>query len=755
MRKALLNFFSKINPSGIAWRGASFGLLLITLLLWVFSTWDLLENNTPFSEILLYFFAGIIFFALVGVFILFFVFVFEKIPLLYKWALACFISVTCYFFIPQFTTYGIMLIALWCLMGFSLIGAAISTLIFSKEKLKKPLSSIFYLLPGLIILSLLGVWFLINQSAFKPPSIPQSRFQPSTINLPSPALPGDYAFKTLSYGSGKDLHRPEYGKEAKLITPNVDGSNFINEWDGIRGWLRSHYWGFDSSQLPLNGRVWYPEGQGPFPLVLIVHGNHEMTAPSDTGYEYLGTLLASRGFVTISIDENFLNGSWHGELNESPARGWLILEHLKLWRSWSEDKKNLFYQKVDMRRIALIGHSRGGEAVAAAAALNPLSHYPGNGNIHMDYGFDIRSLVAIAPVDAQFKPGGVKIGLNNIDYLVIQGSHDGDVRSFEGSAQFHRINFTGSEYHFKAALYILGANHGQFNSVWGAKDTSAPANALFDLGKIMPAEQQQQIAKVYVSAFLDATLNNKMDYLPLFQNYRAGENWLPKTLYLNEFADSTYKYIDNDYKDIDITKTSLAGGIEKGENLKVWRQGQVNLKDGEPIHIGTFLGWDTTTAYQDPPSFTVNLPEQGLMLSSDSVLVLDLANGNDADNNPHEKEEGVDDNMDPIIGTPFPSIDFSIEITDRQGASATLSLSDYSYLPPPIDINLMKAALLDPTPDSEYVFQTFEFPLTEFARKNSAMNHADLKSIRLIFDKTSEGLIIIDSIAFRNNQIKK
>lgn len=726
------------------------GLLIAALFLWLMSTMDLIDNNTPYTDVVLYLLAGILFFAFIGVFILLLAVVFQSIPAFYKWALACFISVVYYFFIPQFTTFGIILITFWSIVSFSLLGAAIWVLISkikSKRKIDTPYKTLSYLFLGLIAAFPLGSWLFINHSSFKPISIPQHP-PTSTISLQNPSLPGKYTYKRLSYGSGKDLHRLEYGKEAALTTKSVDGSDFVKEWGGITGWLRSRYWGFDTANMPLNGLVWYPEGQGPFPLVLIVHGNHEMSAASDNGYAYLGTLLASRGFITVSIDENFLNGAWHSDLNESPARAWLVLEHLKQWRSWNKDKGNPFHRKVDMNRIALIGHSRGGEAIAAAAALNHLSHYPGDGNILFNYGFNIRALVAIAPVDAQFKPGGVKIELDNIDYLILQGSHDGDVRTFEGSAQFHRINFTDTSYHFKAALYILGANHGQFNSLWGTNDTSPPNTALFDLGQIMPAEQQQQIAKVYTSAFLETTLNKEIDYLPLFQNYRTGEQWLPRTLYFSEFADSTYQYVDSDDKDIDLAKTSLAGGIEKGENLKIWRQGQVTLKDGGSLHIGTYLGWDTSASDKDPPSFLVNLPEKGLKLSASNILVLDLANGNDVDSEDSSKH--------PTKTTSELSnqlVDFSIEITDKLGNSAILPLSEYSYLPPPLDVRLMKASLLDPITDSEYVFQTYEFPLSEFMKQNAYLNPSALKSIKLIFDKTSEGLIILDNIAFRNKEI--
>jgi acetyl esterase/lipase len=49
-----------------------------------------------------------------------------------------------------------------------------------------------------------------------------------------------------------------------------------------------------------------------------------------------------------------------------PVRAWLLLQHLDLWRTWGEDDASLFHGQVDMERVALMGHSRGGEAAAAA-----------------------------------------------------------------------------------------------------------------------------------------------------------------------------------------------------------------------------------------------------------------------------------------------------------------------------------------------------------------------------------------------------
>ena len=226
--------------------------------------------------------------------------------------------------------------------------------------------------------------------------------EPGRVPLMDPSRAGAYEVRTLTYGTGEDRRRFEFGRDADLITATVDGRPFLNEWTGARGTARKDFWGFDRDELPLQGRVWYPDGDGPFPLVLIVHGNHSMYEYSDPGYGYLGELLASRGYILVSVDENFINGRIR---QENDARAWLLLEHLAVWRRWSRgeeaDEQNPLAGKVDMSRIGLIGHSRGGEAVAVAAAFNTLPYYPDDATVGFDYGFDIGAVIAIAPIMGQ------------------------------------------------------------------------------------------------------------------------------------------------------------------------------------------------------------------------------------------------------------------------------------------------------------------------------------------------------------------
>ena len=104
-----------------------------------------------------------------------------------------------------------------------------------------------------------------------------------------------------------------------------------------------------------------------------------------------------------------------------------------------------FFGLVDIEQIALIGHSRGGEAVALAAAFNRLSHYPDNANIRWAFNFDIQSVVAIAPVDQQYRPAGHPNQLTDVNYLVLQGGHDADVSKFDGYRQYQRAVISDPE----------------------------------------------------------------------------------------------------------------------------------------------------------------------------------------------------------------------------------------------------------------------------------------------------------------------
>jgi dienelactone hydrolase len=752
-----------VTPGPHAWKGSTWGLIVAMGMFWILSI--ALNYITPAFIMfpVLVIILGVIAIAVIGGFYVLVLKIgirlIKTIPLLYLWVLLGAFGL--FSMINLGKAADVLIPAL--IIFSSLIGAAIGTLHGNwKETTRiQRVITIGGLVIGIGGFLLGSIWLIRDGSESEPiqNAALKATTQITPLNLPDPSQLGEFEVLTLSYGNGADRHRPEYADEAELVTTSVDGSVFVSGWEGTSGWLKTHYWGFDAESLPLNGHVWYPNGNGPFPLVLIVHGNHDAQDFSDPGYAYLGELMASRGFILASVDENFLNGSVldcininlkGGLIEENDARGWLLLEHLRAWRTWNETSDNPFYQKVDMDNIALIGHSRGGEAAAIAAAFNRLPYYPDDATIAFDYNFNIRSVIAVAPCDGQYWSGGTPTALENVNYLVLQGANDADVKVFSGSRQYDRVAFTDKKYWFKSSLYIYRANHGQFNSIWGRYDSSALSACFLNVKPLLPGQQQEQIAKVYISAFLEATLHNQHGYVPMFRDYRTASAWLPDTIYLGRFADSNTRFISTYEEDINVATTTLPDGVQQGDNLTVWREQKVKLKYGKRESRAVYLGWDTE-AFSNIASYSLTLPERAVSLNANSRLTFSLADANETSN---PKDIRRDENTDEPAKSgedPRSPIELTVEVTDSAGNTVRLPLSHYSLLQPQLEVQLAKGIIMNDLESSEAVFQNFEFPLSAFVEVEPGFNPVDLTTIRFIFDRTSAGVIILDDVGFRDN----
>ena len=586
-----------------------------------------------------------------------------------------------------------------------------------------------------------------------------------------PSRPGPFRVRTLTYGSGTDRWRPEFGEKAGLKTKPVDGTPFL---EGNEGWgmkLRTWYWGFGSDKLPLNGRVWYPEGPGPFPLVLVVHGNHNMGESSDPGYGWLGELLASRGFITVSVDENFLNGTWWGGLEtENDARGWLLLQHLKAWRGWSRTPGNPFHRKVDLDRIGLIGHSRGGEAVAIAASFNRLARYPDDAGVALGFNFGIRAVVAIAPADGQYKPAGKPTPLADVNYLVLQGGHDADVSSFMGERAYRRITFENGRYAFKAALFSYRSNHGQFNTVWGDADHGWPGSLALNREALLSAEEQRRLGSVYISAFLEATLHDETAYVRLFRDSRSARAWLPEDQYVTRFQDSTFRAVADYEEDVDVTTTALEGARIEGRRLAEWKEQDLPFRQGQGTKQNQVvrLGWKRDPkAPAQAGSYTVRLPQPlpaDWTLGSRSLLIFSLADSGEEPPDPKEKdkkgeadkkaeekkEKEREARKEREKKEGKEPLDLTVELVAADGQAVRLPLSRFRALPVPLEAHFTKLSEEGDTYGKawEPVLQTFELPLAAFAEAHPGFDPAALRAVRLVFDRSPEGVVILDDLGF-------
>jgi dienelactone hydrolase len=623
---------------------------------------------------------------------------------------------------------------------------------------------------SLFVLSLAGnvyfVWLFVHAGSmeklisWKPPA----DSMPAKLAAPDPSAPGPFHVLKLFYGVGNDIRRPEYGPRVAIKTHTVDSSDFFKDFGGWKRWSRKKYWGFDIDKLPLNARVWYPEGPGPFPLALIVHGNHNMADFSDPGYAYLGELLASRGIILASIDENFLNsGLFHDPDNQQAVRGWMLLEHLKLWKEWNQAQGNPFHGRVDMSRIAVMGHSRGGEAAATAAAFNRMKYAPEDANIKFDYNFAIKAVVAIAPVDGQYKPAGQYRWIEDVSYLTLQGAHDMDVAEFHGSRQSDHVRYTQPGPWFTAEIYAYRANHGQFNTVWGNDDAGKPLGWLLNLKPLMPGDEQRRISKTYISAFLEATLNDHREYVSLFQDWRVARAWLPDTIFFNRYRDASYIPLAAFNEDADLTTTTAPGGHIDGENFTVWNEGKIPYRDSDRGYNGVFLGWNR--AKDAPPAtYTLTLPANAAAswhLSANSTLELSIAPmdedvdlpGKKKDDDKDKKAEEKKKEEDKSKKKERESPDFTIELVTSDGVMVSAPVSRFMPIPPPFKEKLAKLDVLSDAAynqDWEAVFQSVRAPLSDFqvTEGSKPFDPAKLSVVRLRFDRTPMYKICISGIGF-------
>ncbi len=742
-RHTLRRFLARFRPGPRAWRGATWGVILAAALLWIVMS-AYAFGPAGLLAFVLGLFGGLLAAALLGGLVLLIGALLRIPPLHYRWALIGALPLLLLSYMLAITVaFGVIAVVLGVLVVSTLVGAGVAALVGvggqRLTRLQRGLALI-----GLVVglMGLVGgaVLLLIDGFPRTPPinAAAQSSGNVIPLALPDPSQPGPYRVQTLFYGSGEDRRRPEYGPGVDLRTMPVDGSALLTGWSS----LRSEYWGFGPEALPRNGRVWYPEGDGPFPLVILLHGNHPMEDYSDAGYAYLGELFASRGLIAASLDQNFFNLSMSADLilvsplqSENDARAWLLLEHLRQWQAWHTTPGNPFYGKVDLDAIGLIGHSRGGEAVAIAAAFSRLAHHPDDASVPLNYDFDIRVVAAIAPVDGQYMPGNRRLPLEDVDYLVLHGAHDMDVITFMGARQYARIAFSGEQERFKAALYIYGANHGQFNSDWGRQDFFGPSMQLFNLRTLMPGADQEQIARVALSAFLEATLHGEAGYRDLFRDPRTAAAWLPDTIYLSQYQDSATVRVAAFEEDIDLTTATLPGATLRGENLTIWREQVVPLKRGDLESSAVYLGWDHA-ATEAAAHYTLSLPE--LPLGPESVLSFSLA---DADEPPTPDA--------PRAQEPRAPLDLTLELRDDAGNAARLPLSHYALLQPQLRGRIAKADFMHALPLSEAVLQTFVFRLGDFAADNPALNPAALREVRFVFDRSPAGVVILDEIGFR------
>ncbi len=496
-------------------------------------------------------------------------------------------------------------------------------------------------------------------------------------------------------------------------------------------WEPDCIWGDTPDQelsLPLRAEVRYPADEvgndvsvseiyEKYPLIVVMHGMHTSADPSYEGYTYLLDHLATHGYIAVSIDCNVIN-----DINgNQDTRGYAMLEHLLLLQSMN-DNPGLFEGKIDMDKILIMGHSRGGDGVVQAEIYNQT----------LGYGFNILGVVALAPTDFSGTSPNPLI-LTTSKFLCIYGSNDGDVRGKEGPA----TQYTGTGFRFydratveKAMVFIYGATHNRFNTEWDIEwrvDTSSP--------KVLSRGIHELLLCGYMTAFAQYCLHDLTEQI----DYFTGELKIPQVAEVEVHSQyrpitsmrhtvdhfEIYPELDKNSLGGDVTYNNLAGTPE--ENLL----GALNINSPHQTR-GLKLKWNNTTAtYQTK----IPLPEEQRNISEYKFMSFRVTQTVDPDANPQDQPQ-----------------DFYVRLSTANGGnSRAVRVGYFQTIPYPYKPEFVASVDWEEGHCTKSAMKTVRIPLHAWTIKSLSAPKVDLANVESItfeFLWTLKGEILIDEIEF-------
>jgi len=238
-------------------------------------------------------------------------------------------------------------------------------------------------------------------------------------------------------------------------------------------------------------------------------------------------------------------------------------------------------------------------------------------------------------------------------------------------------------------------------------------------------------------------------------------------MYVTRFEDGSFRPLATFEEDIDVTTGSAAGVELTGDSLSTWREGEVVLRSrnrpttsSSQMNQAVWLGWNREVKGSDelgrPARFTISLPDtlgrawrlgEGASLQMALTALADKPGSRDAAEDGVSTEgEGGDRGTDDEDEEP---IDLSIEVVDAQGRSSKVALSAYGPIRRPLETHILRRRDLEkarfPTL-FELVLQTYSIPLSDFTRLRPALDLRSLKEIRLVFDLSEAGTVVVDDV---------
>jgi len=289
---------------------------------------------------------------------------------------------------------------------------------------------------------------------------------------------------------------------------------------------------------------------GRLPVILFLHGEHHtcgtgsnprrddkydysmtgtcppgyVVTPNHRGYEYIGTELASRGYIVVSINSNRgINGTSEpapGDPGLASTRGKLVLKHLQRLSDWNRGPTNggsttpssigvSLQGKLDLSQVGLMGHSRGADGVRAAYNLYRESGSPWPALIVAPVTFR-----GIFEIGAPFDQGAHLA--ENTPHVGLLPVCSWDVKTLPGVGVFDAMMMLSqaeSNPTPKATYTVWGANHNYYNTEWQVSDADETHcighRAIFSAGPgVTGSAEQRQTGFQSMLAFFVANVGN-------------------------------------------------------------------------------------------------------------------------------------------------------------------------------------------------------------------------------------------------------
>lgn len=522
--------------------------------------------------------------------------------------------------------------------------------------------------------------------------------------------------------------------------------------------------------IELTGSVHFPTdlSGGPFPFIVFLHGRHatcymdspplvflewpcspnHLPIPSYKGYDYVADILASHGFIVISISANGINAVDNSVTDAGMlARAQLIERHLQQWDEYNTTGGppfgDTFVGKIDLHNIGLMGHSRGGGGVARYF------------NYNQDIGspYVVHAVLPLAPVNF------VRDNITGVPPMVLVTYCDGDVNDLQGVHYFDDARYSlPGDPASKHMVLVMGGNHNYFNTIWttgeftggfddwtmftpfGTDDVFCGTGATTH--RLSPA-QQRGTAIAYFNAFYRTFLGGED-----FKAFLTGDAAPPPSAMTNELFVS-YHPPDNPNQRRDVNRlldaanltTNTLGGAASQTGFTPY-----DLCGGRAPQPQHCLPTATTTSQQPhttPSAFAGGhrgLSQlRGGWSDSSASYENDLPDGSRDVSGYFALQFRASVNFTDSRNPADMPQDFSVTLTDGAGNTAATQASAWSgaLFYPPGSPNITRVV-------PKVILNTIRIPLSAFA----GVDLADIRSITFNFDQTAQGAVLVTDILF-------